>query len=72
MGGGCGAVVVASEIGPTEDTVSALLELLVEPLLPSVSSLAKDKAPSLDQEESVAKQVYPCLWSYNKIAFPFI
>jgi len=44
------------EVGPTEDTILALLDFLVDPLLPS-KSISSREALSPSQEESVAKQV---------------
>lgn len=46
----------AAEVAPTEDSVTALLEVLVDPVLPLKSS-GKD-APSIEQQQSVAKQVF--------------
>ncbi|GAB4850788.1 hypothetical protein Ancab_030088 [Ancistrocladus abbreviatus] len=51
------------EVGPTEDTVLALLELLVEPLLPSRSAVRENPSPS--QEEAVAKQMHAVVLLYN-------
>ncbi|KAL8130224.1 LOW QUALITY PROTEIN: hypothetical protein V2J09_019379 [Rumex salicifolius] len=56
---------MGSDFGPTEDTVSAFLDLLVDPLLPSLSSLARNEAPSSAQEESVAKQVQAVVLLYD-------
>lgn len=44
-------------VGPTEDVVQALMETLVDPLLPlRVSNVP----PSQDAQESIAKQVIMC------------
>ncbi|GMH08670.1 hypothetical protein Nepgr_010510 [Nepenthes gracilis] len=51
------------EVGPTEETVLALLELLVDPLLPSKSY--SREIPSPCQEESVAKQMHAVVLLYN-------
>lgn len=54
-----------SEVAPTEDSVTALLEVLVDPVLPL--KLSGKDTPSLEQQLSVAKQVQslyftqPCL-----------
>ncbi|KAF5957070.1 hypothetical protein HYC85_004295 [Camellia sinensis] len=44
-----------SEIGSAEDVVQALLDYLVAPMLPLKS--AGHEVPSLEQQQSVAKQV---------------
>lgn len=44
------------EVCPTEDTILALLDFLVDPLLPS-KSFASREGLSPSREESVAKQV---------------
>ncbi|KAL9233209.1 hypothetical protein vseg_008233 [Gypsophila vaccaria] len=49
------------EVGPTEETVLALLEFLVDPLLPSKCS--SNESPS--QEQLVAKQVHAVVLLYN-------
>lgn len=46
------------DMGPTEDTVQALLDYLVEPVLPLKSSIRV--APSQSQQQLVAKQVLFC------------
>ncbi|XP_074320045.1 uncharacterized protein LOC141656855 isoform X2 [Silene latifolia] len=51
----------AEELGPTKDTVLALLDFLVDPLLPS-KCLPKDQ---LSQEDLVAKQVHAVVLLYN-------
>lgn len=43
------------EEAPTKEVVKALLDYLVDPLLPSKVS---KEDPSLDTQEAVAKQVY--------------
>ncbi|XP_021906656.1 uncharacterized protein LOC110821215 isoform X1 [Carica papaya] len=53
----------ASNACPTEDTLCALLEYLVDPLLPVKSSLRH--TPSISQQESVAKQVHAAVLLYN-------
>ncbi|KAL6557142.1 hypothetical protein OROMI_017492 [Orobanche minor] len=50
------------EVGPTEDVVQALMETLVDPLLPlSVS----DVPPQEDDQKSVAKQMHAVVLLYN-------
>ena len=44
-----------SDVCPTEDAVRALLEHLVDPMLPAKSSLPDN--PSQSQRQAVAKQV---------------
>ncbi|GFZ10799.1 hypothetical protein Acr_22g0001970 [Actinidia rufa] len=44
-----------SEVGAAEDVIQALLDYLVDPLLPLKSS--GREVPSLAQQQSVAKQV---------------
>ncbi|KAF8393888.1 hypothetical protein HHK36_020086 [Tetracentron sinense] len=51
------------DIGPTEDTVQALMDYLVDPLLPAKSS-GRD-IPSLSQHQSVAKQMHAVVLLYN-------
>ncbi|KAH9606878.1 hypothetical protein KSS87_019712 [Heliosperma pusillum] len=51
----------AEEVGPTKDTVLALLDFLVDPLLPS-KCLPKEQ---LSQEDLVAKQVHAVVLLYN-------
>lgn len=53
----------ATEVVPTEDFVTALLEVLVDPVLPLKSS-GKD-APSIEQQQSVAKQMHAVVVLYN-------
>lgn len=45
-----------ADVCPTEDAVEALLEYLVDPLLP-VKSLLRE-TPSQSQQQSIAKQVF--------------
>ncbi|KAI8002754.1 hypothetical protein LOK49_LG08G02075 [Camellia lanceoleosa] len=52
-----------SEIGSAEDVVQALLDYLVAPMLPLKS--AGREVPSLDQQQSVAKQVRAVVLLYN-------
>ncbi|XP_071690271.1 uncharacterized protein [Rutidosis leptorrhynchoides] len=53
-----------TEHGPTEETVEALMDYLVGPLLPlKVSDIAN--APSESQQKSVAKQVHAVAILYN-------
>ncbi|KAL5543132.1 hypothetical protein UlMin_010842 [Ulmus minor] len=52
-----------SDVCPTEDTLQILLEVLLDPLLPSISSLRI--APSQSQEQKVAKQVHAIVLLYN-------
>lgn len=47
---------VSPDVGSVEDVVRALLEYLVDPLLPAKSS--SRSTPSLSQQQSVAKQVF--------------
>ncbi|KAI4324301.1 hypothetical protein L6164_023853 [Bauhinia variegata] len=49
-----------SDVCPTEDAVQAFLEFLVDPLLPTKSSV-----PTLAQQESVAKQMHSVVLLYN-------
>ncbi|KAL6565992.1 hypothetical protein OROHE_005047 [Orobanche hederae] len=50
------------EVGPTEDVVQALMDTLVDPLLPlSVS----DVPPQEDDQKSVAKQMHAVVLLYN-------
>ncbi|XAR48725.1 hypothetical protein NMG60_11031634 [Bertholletia excelsa] len=51
------------EAGPVEDVVQALMEYLVDPLLPLKSSGLQ--VPSLDKQQVVAKQVYAVVLLYN-------
>ncbi|GAB2233303.1 hypothetical protein Drorol1_Dr00002523 [Drosera rotundifolia] len=51
------------EVGPTEDTVRALIDLLVDPLLPAKVSVAEN--PPASQEEAVAKQMHSVVLLYN-------
>ena len=46
-----------TEIGPTEETVEALMEYLVGPLLPLKQTDITKKSLSEAQHQSVAKQV---------------
>ncbi|GMP78600.1 hypothetical protein CsSME_00034482 [Camellia sinensis var. sinensis] len=52
-----------SEIGSAEDVVQALLDYLVAPMLPLKS--AGREVPSLEQQQSVAKQVRAVVLLYN-------
>ncbi|KAH7521312.1 hypothetical protein FEM48_Zijuj07G0019700 [Ziziphus jujuba var. spinosa] len=52
-----------ADVCPTEDAVEALLEYLVDPLLP-VKSLLRE-TPSQSQQQSIAKQVYAVVLLYN-------
>ncbi|KAL9266881.1 STRICTOSIDINE SYNTHASE-LIKE 13-like protein [Drosera capensis] len=51
------------EVGPTEDTVRALIDLLVDPLLPAKVSVAEN--PPASQEEAVAEQMHSVVLLYN-------
>lgn len=54
-----------TEVGPTEETVEALMEYLVGPLLPlKHSDIVKD-IPSESKQKSVAKQVHAAAVLYN-------
>ncbi|XP_057460333.1 uncharacterized protein LOC130750837 isoform X3 [Actinidia eriantha] len=53
----------ASEVGAPEDVIQALLDYLVDPLLPLKSS--GREVPSLAQQKSVAKQVHAVVLIYN-------
>ncbi|CAN4103834.1 unnamed protein product [Withania somnifera] len=55
---------MASELASTEEVVNALLEYLVGPRLPLKSSAFKE-APSLSQQQSVAKQLHAVVLLYN-------
>ncbi|CAK9161128.1 unnamed protein product [Ilex paraguariensis] len=46
----------SSVVGPAEDVVQALMEYLVDPMLPLKASTRE--APSLYQQQLVAKQVF--------------
>ncbi|GAB2294172.1 hypothetical protein Dimus_028392 [Dionaea muscipula] len=50
-------------VGPTEDTVMALLDLLLDPLLLSKASSMETPSPS--QEAAVAKQMHAVVLLYN-------
>lgn len=50
---------LSMEVGPTEETVEALMEYLVGPLLPLKHSDTAKDTPSQSQQKSVAKQVPP-------------
>ncbi|XP_059303069.1 uncharacterized protein LOC132055324 [Lycium ferocissimum] len=52
------------EVGPTEETLQALLEYMVEPLL-GHTSCKSNEVPTLDQQQSMAKQVHSVLLLYN-------
>ncbi|XP_057471237.1 uncharacterized protein LOC130760063 isoform X2 [Actinidia eriantha] len=52
-----------SEVGAAEDVIQALLDYLVDPLLPLKSS--GREVPSLAQQQSVAKQVHAVVLIYN-------
>ncbi|CBI36653.3 uncharacterized protein LOC104879453 isoform X2 [Vitis vinifera] len=54
---------VSPDVGSVEDVVRALLEYLVDPLLPAKSS--SRSTPSLSQQQSVAKQVHAVVLLYN-------
>lgn len=54
-----------SEVGPTEETVQALMEYLVGPLLPLKHSDIAKGIPSESQQKSVAKQVHAAAVLYN-------
>ena len=60
---------VTSDLGSAEDAVRALLEYLVDPLLPSKSSTRR--TPSLSQQESVAKQVLFFTFTFIRLYFHF-
>ncbi|KAL6194276.1 hypothetical protein ACLB2K_035360 [Fragaria x ananassa] len=53
----------ASDVCPTEDAIQAFLEYLVDPMLPTKSSMRD--TPSLSLQESVAKQVHAVVLLYN-------
>ncbi|XP_059284923.1 uncharacterized protein LOC132038250 [Lycium ferocissimum] len=55
---------MASELISTEEVVNTLLENLVGPLLPLRTSAVKE-APSLSQQQSVAKQLHAVVLLYN-------
>ncbi|KAL2921019.1 SCARECROW-LIKE protein 7, partial [Bienertia sinuspersici] len=65
----CGFMIVGmdssvdDEMGPTEDTILALMDFLVDPLLPSRSYSRDSVSPS--QEDLVAKQVHAVVLLYN-------
>ncbi|GJV30054.1 hypothetical protein Tco_1386502, partial [Tanacetum coccineum] len=54
-----------TEIGPTEETVEALMEYLVGPLLPLKHTDITKKSLSEEQQKSVAKQVHAAAVLYN-------
>ncbi|KAK9068090.1 hypothetical protein SSX86_012201 [Deinandra increscens subsp. villosa] len=54
-----------AEVGPTEETVDALVEYLVGPLLPTKHSDIATETPSEAQQKSVAKQVHAAAVLYN-------
>ncbi|GJZ27032.1 hypothetical protein Tco_0571285 [Tanacetum coccineum] len=54
-----------TEIGPTEETVEALMEYLVGPLLPLKHTDITKKSLSDEQQKSVAKQVHAAAVLYN-------
>ncbi|PWA94735.1 hypothetical protein CTI12_AA056850 [Artemisia annua] len=54
-----------TEIGPTEETVEALMEYLVGPLLPLKQTDITKKSLSEAQHQSVAKQVHAAAVLYN-------
>ncbi|KAL4567714.1 hypothetical protein LXL04_023306 [Taraxacum kok-saghyz] len=56
---------LATEVGPTEETVEALMEYLVGPLLPLKHSDIAKHTPSESQQKSVAKQVHAAAVLYN-------
>ncbi|KAI3692677.1 hypothetical protein L6452_32498 [Arctium lappa] len=56
---------LSPEVGPTEDTVQALMEYLVGPLLPLKHSDIAKGIPSESQQKSVAKQVHAAAVLYN-------
>uniref|UniRef100_A0A5B7BBS7 DRBM domain-containing protein n=1 Tax=Davidia involucrata TaxID=16924 RepID=A0A5B7BBS7_DAVIN len=53
----------SSDVGSAEDVVQALLEYLVDPMLPLKSSARE--APSLSQQQLVAKQVHAVVLLYD-------
>ncbi|XP_057959123.1 uncharacterized protein LOC131151742 isoform X2 [Malania oleifera] len=53
----------SSGVSPIEDTIQALLDYLVDPMLPAKSSARDD--PSLPQQQLVAKQVHAVVLLYN-------
>ncbi|CAH1439242.1 unnamed protein product [Lactuca virosa] len=56
---------LSMEVGPTEETVEALMEYLVGPLLPLKHSDTAKDTPSQSQQKSVAKQVHAAAVLYN-------
>ncbi|XP_024963599.1 uncharacterized protein LOC112503843 isoform X2 [Cynara cardunculus var. scolymus] len=53
------------EVGPIEETVQALMEYLVGPLLPLKHSDISKRIPSESQQKSVAEQVHAAAVLYN-------
>ncbi|XP_076921492.1 uncharacterized protein LOC143582916 [Bidens hawaiensis] len=53
------------EVGPTEETVEALMEYLVGPLLPLKHTDFAKETPSEAKQKSVAKQVHAAVVLYN-------
>ncbi|CAI9277451.1 unnamed protein product [Lactuca saligna] len=56
---------LSMEVSPTEETVEALMEYLVGPLLPLKHSDTAKDTPSQSQQKSVAKQVHAAAVLYN-------
>lgn len=56
---------LSTEVSPTEETVEALMEYLVGPLLPLKHSDSSKDTPSELQQKSVAKQVHAAAVLYN-------
>ncbi|KAM0030382.1 hypothetical protein Hdeb2414_s0018g00536471 [Helianthus debilis subsp. tardiflorus] len=54
-----------SEVGPTKETVDALMEYLVGPLLPLKHTDFAKETPSESKQKSVAKQVHAAVVLYN-------
>ncbi|KAI7743469.1 hypothetical protein M8C21_011320 [Ambrosia artemisiifolia] len=54
-----------TEVGPTEETVDALMEYLVGPLLPLKHTDFTKETPSESKQKSVAKQVHAAVVLYN-------
>ncbi|XP_076919946.1 uncharacterized protein LOC143580924 [Bidens hawaiensis] len=56
---------LSKEVGPTEETVEALMEYLVGPLLPLKHTDFAKETPSEAKQKSVAKQVHAAVVLYN-------
>ncbi|XP_076898519.1 uncharacterized protein LOC143552112 [Bidens hawaiensis] len=56
---------MSKEVGPTEETVEALMEYLVGPLLPLKHTDFAKETPSEAKQKSVAKQVHAAVVLYN-------